>query len=143
MKKRDIFAIGMTIIVLIFVFWGFVDSHNRSSHFKNIVNLSEESMYKSVTYAKKFDVEPEGRLGDMFNCLKKFRRTSHITPSKDISGLSGQLILNVDDYQIYFSIHTGEVTRAKLTKFGKDGKRIYSSSSVAVNCDVKLLNKFD
>ena len=144
MKKSDALAIGISVAVVIFVFWGFVDSHNRMAHFKDIVNLSEQSTYKIDKRAEMFGVEPEGRLGDMFACLTKFRRTSHRIPSKGSSGETGMLSMYVyGRYKIIFNILNGEAVSATLIKYDKNRDRIFDSGSVAVNCDVKLLNRFD
>ena len=97
MKKNDILLIGISVPIVMCSFWMFVDSHNRSAHFKNIVNLSEQSTYKIAKSTAMFGVEPEGRLGDMFACLTKFRRTSHRIPSKGSSGETGMLSMYVYD----------------------------------------------
>ena len=144
MKKSDALAIGISVAVVIFVFWGFVDSHNRMAHFKDIVNLSEQSTYKIDKRAEMFGVEPEGRLGDMFACLTKFRRTAQRIPSKGSSGASGMLSMYVDGrYKITSSILNGEVLSANLIEYDKNGKFVYDSGDVTLNCDIKLLNRFD
>ncbi|MBJ2145343.1 hypothetical protein JC606_02975 [Vibrio sp. IB15] len=144
MKKNDILLIGISVPIVMCSFWMFTDSHNRMAHFKDIVNLSEQSTYKIDKRAEMFGVEPEGRLGDMFACLTKFRRTSHRIPSKGSSGETGMLSMYVyGRYKIIFNILNGEAVSATLMKYDKNRVRIFDSGSVAVNCDVKLLNRFD
>ena len=144
MKKSDALAIGIVVTLLIIWVWMFVDSHNRKALFKNVVNFSEESTYKIAKSTAMFGVEPEGRLGDMFACLTKFRRTSHRIPSKGSSGETGRLSMYVDGrYKITSSILNGEVLRANLIEYDKNGKFVYDSGDVTLNCDIKLLNRFD
>ena len=144
MKKNDILLIGISVPIVMCSFWMFVDSHNRSAHFKNIVNLSEQSTYKIAKSTAMFGVEPEGRLGDMFACLTKFRRTSHRVPSKGSSGETGRLSMYVDGrYKITSYIVNGEVLSANLIEYDKNGKFVYDSGDVTLNCDIKLLNRFD
>ena len=144
MKKSDTLLIGISVTILILSFWMFVDSHNRSALFKNVVNLSEQSTYKIAKSTAMFGVEPEGRLGDMFACLTKFRRTSHRIPSKGSSGETGMLSMYVDGrYKITSYIVNGEVLSANLIEYDKNGKFVYDSGDVTLNCDIKLLNRFD
>ncbi|MBJ2145344.1 hypothetical protein JC606_02980 [Vibrio sp. IB15] len=144
MKKNDILLIGIVVTFLIIWVWMFMYIHNSKAHFKNIVNLSEESTYKIDKRAEMFGVEPEGRLGDMFACLTKFRRTSHRIPSKGSSGETGMLSMYVDGrYKITSYIVNGEVLSASLMEYDKNGKFVYDSGSVTLNCDIKLLNRFD
>ena len=144
MKKNDILLIGIVVTFLIIWVWMFMYIHNSKAHFKNIVNLSEQSTYKIAKSTAMFGVEPEGRLGDMFACLTKFRRTSHRVPSKGSSGETGMLSMYVDGrYKITSSILNGEVLSANLIEYDKNGKFVYDSGDVTLNCDIKLLNRFD
>ena len=144
MKKNDILLIGIIVTLLMGWLWMSVYIHNRQAHFKNIVNLSEQSTYKIAKSTAMFGVEPEGRLGDMFACLTKFRRTSHRIPSKGSSGETGMLSMYVDGrYKITSYIVNGEVLSANLIEYDKNGKFVYDSGDVTLNCDIKLLNRFD
>ncbi|AIU67031.1 hypothetical protein ABF162_08480 [Vibrio coralliilyticus] len=143
MKKRDVFFCVAVWLTLALVVLAAFNSKERTKHFNNITELSEQASYSMTSSAFKFGVEPVGKLGSMYDCLANFRPTATKNPSKDAVGTSGHLILEVGLYQIYLSINSGEATSATLTKYDEQRGYEYGSSSVAVNCDISLLNKFN
>ncbi len=143
MKKSDAAFFTAIVAVLVLIVLFSLISEGRKEYFANVESLSVNSSYSAPSYALDYGVLPNGKLGAMYECLIKFRPTStRVAPRVNV-GPSGSLKINVDAYRLSLGIHSGEVTSASLTKYGQKGEYEYSSGTVAVNCDVKLLNNFD
>ncbi|AXN30292.1 hypothetical protein ADU60_00010 [Vibrio coralliilyticus] len=143
MKKRDAAFCIVIVVILVFIILFSQISEGRKEYFANVESLSVHSSYSAPSYALDFGVLPNGKLGAMYDCLTKFRPTSTRKAPKVNIGPSGSLKINVDAYRLSLGIHSGEVTSASLTKYDQKGEYEYSSGTVAVNCDIKLLNKFN
>ena len=141
-KKR--LAIGLYIIVPVIVIVGFMGKGEREKPYQAIFLLSPESHYVVRAYAaKEFSIAQEGQLGKMHQCLTQYRSGRDKRAPKVATGPSGAMELKVGSFKLDLSIHDGEITSASLTKYDQEGKYEYSSGTVAVNCNVKLLNQFD
>lgn len=141
-KKR--LAIGLYFIVPVIVIVGFMGQGEREKPYQAIFLLSPESHYVVRTYAaKEFSIAQEGQLGKMHQCLTQYRSGRDKRAPKVATGPSGSMKLKVGSFKIHLNIHKGEVTSANIKKYKSDGSYDYGSSSVAVNCNVKLLNQFN
>ena len=107
-----------------------------------IHSLSANSLYAIDEYsAQRYGVTQEGKLGKMHHCLTQYRSVNDAKWSKGASGPSGTMTVEGATYQLHFSISDGEVTKAGLSTYHPDGTPRASSSTVAVNCSIKLLNQ--
>ncbi len=77
----------------------------------------------------------------MHHCLTQYRSVNDAKWSKGASGPSGTMTVEGATYQLHFSISDGEVTKAGLKAYHPDGRPRAISSTVAVNCSIKLLNQ--
>ncbi len=141
-KRGVIFPLIIMMLLLVVILANFA-SRDRKKYFGEIKSLGAHTNYIAPSFARDFDVPLRGKLGDMYDCLSKYRPTSIKRPPKIKEGPSGSFRIDAEDYKISFGIHNGEVTSASLTKYDQEGKYEYSSGTVAVNCNVKLLNQFD
>ncbi|MCG7491902.1 hypothetical protein MHN79_20750 [Vibrio sp. Of14-4] len=143
MNKRGIIFILLIIIVLVVILWTNFAIRDRKKYFGEIKSLGAHTNYSAPLFARDFEVPLRGKLGEMYDCLSKYRPTSIKRPPTMKEGPSGSFEIDVEDYKISLGIHNGEVTSASLTKYDQEGKYEYSSGTVAVNCNVTLLNQFD
>lgn len=135
-----------------FVYWmvpvvivlGFMNRKDHEKYYKDIFLLSPDTYYSvRESSAKEFGISQEGQLGKMQQCLTQYRSGRDKRAPYVATGPSGYMVLTVEPYELYLSIHHGEVTSTGLTKYKSDGSYDYGSSTVAVNCNVKLLNTFN
>ncbi|PSX11388.1 hypothetical protein [Photobacterium angustum] len=142
MKKGDkVFYTFLVILVLVYfyIFWG----KWNDDRFAHIESLSANSNYSAPPYAEKYGVALHGKLGAMYDCLTKYRLTSIKRYTKGKSGPSGAIDIKVDEYELYLGVTNGEVVSSSLTKYNHRGEVEYATRTVAVNCDIDLLNKLE
>ncbi len=107
-----------------------------------IHSLSADSPYTIDEYsAQRYGVAQKGKLGKMHHCLTQYRSVNDAKWSKGASGPTGSMVVKGATYQLHFRISDGEVTKARLSTYHPDGRPRASSSTVAVNCSIKLLNQ--
>lgn len=107
-----------------------------------IHSLSADSPYTIDEYsAQRYGVAQKGKLGKMHHCLTQYRSVNDAKRSKGASGPTGSMVVKGATYQLHFRISDGEVTKARLSTYHPDGRPRASSSTVAVNCSIKLLNQ--
>ncbi|MYM60001.1 hypothetical protein GTG28_12270 [Vibrio sp. OCN044] len=142
LKKR--LAIGLYIIVPVIVIVGLMGKGEREKRYQAIFSLSPDSHYVVREYAaKEFSIAQKGQLGKMHQCLTQYRSGRDKRAPMVATGPSGSMELKVESFKIYLSINQGEVTSVRLFKYDPSGDYDYESGSVAVNCNVTLLNQFD
>ena len=141
-KKR--LVIGFYIIGSVIAIVFLMGKGEREKRYQAIFSLSPDSHYVVRAYAaKEFSIAQEGQLGKMHQCLTQYRSGRDKRAPKVATGPSGAMKLKVESFKLYLSIHEGEVTSVRLFKYDSDGDYVYESGTVAVNCNVKLLNQFD
>ncbi|WP_052131700.1 hypothetical protein ABF162_08470 [Vibrio coralliilyticus] len=144
MNGKDRFFIAVTIFLIVIVIFFFMEKGEREKRYQDIFFLSPHSHYLVRAFsAKEFSIAQEGQLGKIHHCLTQYRSGLDKRAPEAATGSSGYMELTVDFYKIYLGINQGEVTSVRLYKYDSDGDYVYQSGTVAVNCNVKLLNAFD
>lgn len=144
MSGKDRWFIFVYVMVPVVVILGFMITKDREKYYENIFLLGPNDHYSVREFsANEFGISQEGQLGEMYQCLTQYRSGLDKKAPEVVTGPSGDMKLYVGFYEIYLDISQGEVTSTGLTKYKSDGSMDYASSSLAVNCNVKLLNKFD
>ncbi|CAH6873493.1 conserved hypothetical protein [Vibrio chagasii] len=119
-----------------------ITNYSGEKKYIEINSLSAHSLYATDEYsAQRYGVAQKGKLGKMHHCLTQYRSVNDAKRSKGASGPSGSMTVKGATYQLLFSISDGEVTKARLKAYHPDGRPRAISSTVAVNCSIKLLNQ--
>lgn len=142
MKKGDKVFYTFLVIIVLVNFLIFRGKWN-DDRFSQIESLSANSNYSAPPYAEKYGVALHGKLGAMYDCLTKYRLTSIKRYTKGKVGPSGSIYIKVEGNVLLLGIVNGEVVNSFLRKYNHRGEFEYETRSVAVNCDIELLNKLE
>lgn len=107
--------------------------------FEELSRESEYSVHKLYFVQRKFD--QQGRLGEMYHCLREYKGHSKRKPkfSEDVA-VGKWVELKSLHYVIRMEVSAGEAYIIEITEVDSQGEEINSSNSYAVNCDLVLLN---
>ncbi|CAH7040048.1 conserved hypothetical protein [Vibrio chagasii] len=140
-NNKSVLWIGLVTLVTLYIA-SLVSTYHSRKEYVEIHSLSADSPYTIDEYsAQEYGVAQEGKLGKMHHCLTQYRSVNDAKRSKGAFGPTGTMTVKGATYQLHFRISDGEVTKARLKAYHPDGRPRAISSTVAVNCSIKLLNQ--